>query len=799
MPDITRMKNTAVVYLSLFLLSASIVCFEIVSTRIASVIFVQDYACITISLALLGIGSGSVFSYYGATADDDLSRILCRVLCALGVSVCIFITATIEISVTNPFVFLLLVFVPFFFSGIVYARVYRAYAPLSPGLYAADLSGAGAGAAAALGLISMLGAPNTVLFVGAALFLLSALFLRPRRGVRLRPWVSAVPVLALAALLTNGRNELLGTVPIGRFPEKDFYSVYADPSVRPRIIDSRWSMYGRSDLVQYSDQDLVRQLFVDGAAGTQVYRFNGNVRHTQSGLQELLLRFTNAIPFLCLTKEEKHSMVVIGPGGGKEVLLGLFGEVDTITGVEVNPDFIRIVQDYREFDGGIYSDFANVKIVHEEGRHFIKQLADSVDLIDMALPSTEQAQHIEPFAANENYLLTKEAIEDYLGKLTAGGRLIFTVHNELELMRLIATAVSVFRDRGTPPDDIRNHFAVLEAEYAPTVVIKKTAFTAEETGRWERTSASLPRAYPAVTYLPRGLARGTPSAINRFLEHVAQSPDRVRTYISQYPYDIAPCTDDRPFFYNVFPGVPGEYVWLLVGTVVFSCLVVWLPFRVMSRSAGGAGVAAVRLPLGILVCTGTGFMVLEVSLFQKLILYLGSPTIALSILLCSLLAGMGIGSYCGRNMCGGDIRKRLTVVSIAIVLAGVLLFGVSPVLLSKTLALGMPLRAATCFLVILPLAFFLGIPFPSCIQLLGQGRNDRYIPWMYGVNGSMAVLGSVLAVVLSMLFGFTPAYFAGLFLYACVAALVLFPGRNRDPHARVPDAGSGAVTVGRRA
>ena len=88
-------------------------------------------------------------------------------------------------------------------------------------------------------------------------------------------------------------------VPIGNFPEKDFYYVYPNASTTSKIIDSRWSIYGRSDLVQYSHQDMVRQLFVDGAAGTQVYRFNGNVQNTQSILQELLLHHTNAIPFLC--------------------------------------------------------------------------------------------------------------------------------------------------------------------------------------------------------------------------------------------------------------------------------------------------------------------------------------------------------------------------------------------------------------------------------------------------------------------------------------------------------------------
>ncbi len=763
-----RMNSNPLVYLSLFLLSASILCFEIVSTRIASVIFVQDYAFITLSLALLGIGSGGVFSYYRIKAGADPSRTVYRALFALGLSLCIFITATIELSITSPFVFLLLLFLPFFSSGVVYAQIYRTYSTLSFKLYASDLSGAAVGSVASLGLIGIFGAPNSIIFVALVVFTAAAFSLHPRITAGKRVSVSAILVLSFGLLLSNGRNEILGMVPIGNFPEKDFYHVYPDASTTSKIIDSRWSIYGRSDLVQYSDQDMVRQLFVDGAAGTQVYRFNGNVQNTQSILQELLLQHTNAIPFLCLKKEEKRSVLVIGPGGGKEVLLGLFGEADTITGVEVNPDFVKIVKEHKGFDGGIYSDFSKVRIIVEEGRHYVKQSHDVFDLIVMALPSTEQMQNIEPFATSENYLLTKEAIEDYLNKLTSGGRLIFTVHNEWELTRLIATALSVFQDIGVSKDEIQNHFAVFEAEYAPTVVIKKNAFTRDETLRWEKTCTTLPRDLPTVTYLPYGMTVGNQSPMNQFLAGVSQSPDRLKTYISQSKFDISPCTDDRPYFYKIFKGIPDEYLWLLVGTVGFNFLVVWLPLKYVRRKTADNSLPKVSFPLTILICIGIGFMVLEVSLFQRLVLYLGSPTISLSILLSSLLVGMGTGSYVGKDMFGADVRKRLYVVSITIVAVGILLFVFSPVLLAKSLEFELPLRAAASFLVILPLAFFLGIPFPSCIQLLTLGHNDRYIPWMYGVNGSMSVLGSVLAVILSMLFGFTAAYGVGLSFYGAI-------------------------------
>jgi predicted membrane-bound spermidine synthase len=675
------------------------------------------------------------------------------------------VTATVEFSIANPFLFLFLLILPFFFSGIVYAQIYKAYGSSSFPLYASDLTGAAVGSVASLGLISLFGAPNSIVLIALVTFALSVVFLRSwiTRGKRIG--VYAMLVLFFVLLFLNGRNEFLGRVPIGNFPEKDFYYVYPDAPTTSRIIDSRWSIYGRSDLVQYSHQDMVRQLFVDGAAGSQLYRFNGNIRNTQSLLQELLLHQTNAIPFLCLEKDEKRSMLVIGPGGGKEVLIGLFGEVDTISAVEVNPDFVGIVKDHKEFDGGIYSDFPNVRIFVEEGRHFVKQSKDLFDLIVMALPSTAQMQNIEPFATSENFLLTSEAVEDYLKKLTPDGRLILTVHNDWELMRLLTTAVTVFADRGVSGDEIRNHFAVFEAEYAPTIVIKKNAFTSDEALRWEKTTGALARDLPAVSYLPYGMKDDHPSRLNQFLSGVSHSRDRVKSYITQSRYDISPCTDDRPYFYNIFTGVPGEYLWLLAGTIAFNLLVIWQPFRLIRRKSPDARLPEVALPLSILACIGVGFMVLEVSLFQKLVLYLGSPTISLSILLSSLLVGMGSGSYFAKIIFGAEPTRRLYIVSIAIVAVGILLFLISPAILGKALEFGLPLRAAITFLVILPLAFLLGIPFPSCIQLLAENHKDQYIPWMYGVNGSMAVLGSVLAIVGSMLFGFTWTYLGGLLPY----------------------------------
>jgi spermidine synthase len=721
------MRNNRLIYLTLFFLSASVLCFEIISTRISSVIFVNNYAFIIISLAILGLASGGVFSYYriSTSEGDSLSKIVFRSLVLLAITFCIFIISVIEISITNPFIYFFFLFLPFFFAGIVYAQLYKIYANQGFKLYASDLSGAAVGSMASLGLISIFGAPNSILFLALLVFALTVSFIGGQSSEKKKCFVYSALLLSFAALLYNGKNEFLGRVPIGNYPEKDFYHVYPDPNIRSQIIDSRWSIYGRSDLVRYSHQDMVRQLFIDGAAGTQMYRFDGNVAKTNPLLLELLLHHSNAIPFLFLKEDEKRKMLVIGPGGGKEVLMGLFGGVAEITAVEINPDFVALVKDHKDFDGGIYSDFPNVRVIVQEGRHYVEQSDANFDVIVMALPSTEQTQSIEPFAMSENYLLTVEAIRDYLNILTPEGKLIFTVHNRLELLRLIVTTVSAFDEMGIERSDVQNHFAVLESEYAPTIVIKKKAFTKEEVSHWYSVMGTLPRDFPAVTYLPFSGENIKQTGINRFLSGIVQNRETMQAYVENDEYNISACRDDKPYFYDFGKGASGEYVQLSCGVGALNLFAVWLPLRAIRRRYKKGQRGAVTLPLAILVCIGLGFMILEVSLFQKLVLYLGSPTVSLSILLSSLLAGMAVGSFWGKRIYQTNARIRLHMVSSLIVISGILLFIVCPYVLSKFVVYTLAFRSSACFLMFLPFGFLLGIPFPSCIQLLKEGNTEN--------------------------------------------------------------------------
>ncbi|MEG8946583.1 spermidine synthase [Rosettibacter firmus] len=777
------MKNeNLLIYIVTFFLSITVISFEIISTRVSSVIFVHNYAFIILSFAISGLGFGSIYSFYKLKSiqKENATNLIFRFLTYYGFSLALFILIITLFSITNHFLFFLFLFIPFFIAGILYSQIFKLYSDYSFKLYAADLTGAALGSLLPLLLLNILGASNFILLLSLIIIFISFSF----KFVKEKPTVAPVPIILLITIILvfiNGSRDLIGKIPIGKFDEKDFYYVYPDPEIKANILESRWSIYGRTDLVAYSHQDVVRQMFIDGAAGTQMYRFNGNIQKAGKTLLELLLEHTTTIPFLYLNENQKDSMLIIGPGGGKEVLIGLFAEVKNITGVEVNPDFVNMVKDYKNYNGGIYTNFPNVNIIIKEGRNYIKQVNKKFDLIVIALPSTKQLQNIDALAMNENYLLTVEALNDYLNVLTPEGMLIFTLHNKWELLRFIVTSMKAFEKNGIKNQNFVNHVIVLESDYAPTILIKKTPFKKEELIKWNKKQNELPARFHKITFMPylnneANFNNVTGSIINNFLYGISTSQFTLNEFIEEHPYDITPCYDNNPFFYKVSKFLPSEYTGLFFTIFIISLIFVLKLLTQFKKELVKSKILTLRKLLIVFASIGTGFMIIEVVLFQKMILYLGSPTVSLSILLCSILLGMGAGSYSGNKIISNNHYKRLFVTSSLIIFYGLILFLIVPEFLNQLMSINQVILTIIIFLLILPLGFLLGIPFPTSIKLLREQKLENYIPWMYGINATLSVFGSVFSILLAMLYGFNISFFAGLFFYALV--LVAFKGKT---------------------
>src|SRR5690554_2997471 len=264
-------KNLRLTSFNLGLISAVILSFEIIATRISSVIFVNNYAFIILSLAILGLACGSIYAYYKIPAKIDVPKLLGKVLFGMSASLLLFIISVTSLPfIFNPFIYFFLLFLPFFIAGIFYAKVFETFAEKSFSIYAADLVGAALGSIASILVINYLGPNNGVLFL-FLLVTISGFSYYSIGSKRSKKSIGfGIISLCLLLLILNGNNNLLNRIPIGDFPEKDFHHSYPGLNVISTITDSRWSVFGRTDLVEYNHQNRVKHLFIDGAAGSQM-------------------------------------------------------------------------------------------------------------------------------------------------------------------------------------------------------------------------------------------------------------------------------------------------------------------------------------------------------------------------------------------------------------------------------------------------------------------------------------------------------------------------------------------------
>lgn len=770
------MKKIHQVLLVLFFISVSVLNFEILATRISSVIFVNSFGFIILSLAIMGLAAGAIYEYYRENSTSEVlseDSNLFRPVLLHCLSIFLFVGAVTQIeAITTPLLFFIFLLFPFVFAGIFYSRVFRIYSEDSFKIYASDLSGAAIGSLMPLLILPTIGPINGILVISLLLIALAASIILIARSRKVVGYILVLGCVLSSLAVSQFSADFLGKIPIGEFEEKDIYHVYDDPTIQSTITDSRWSIFGRSDLVEHSHQNIVKHIFIDGAAGSQMYRFGGDISQLDPTLSSLLLQFTNSVPFLLLEPEQKNSMLVIGPGGGREVLTGLISGMGSITGVEINSDFVQIVKDEAAYNGGLYTSFPNVNIQVKEGRQYVKETDRRFDAIVMALPSTQQLQSIESYALSENYLLTVEALSDYLDILTEEGQLIFTVHNDLEMKKLITTAIKAFEERGVDRPEVLNHFLAVEQRFSPTLVISKQPYTQTKVNQYLNFVQGLPNDLPAITYLPYNWGSLPNTQGNALLTSLRDRTRDLASVTEASGYNISPVYDDSPYFYNIEKNIPGTFVTLFTIVIAFVSLIIFVPYFIAGRKERKPTIVRLRKFLFLFLALGAGFMLLELALFQKLILYLGSPTISLSVLLCSILVGMGLGSATSNLFGFRSTYQKIYYYSIAVVIGGGIAILLYPAILELLLGKDIFIRGAVSFLLILPLGYVLGVPFPASIRALKESQLEEYVPWMYGVNGATSILGSVSMVIISMIYGFTAAFIAGLLLYLGIVVLM---------------------------
>ena len=765
--------------------SAALLMTELSLTRIFSVTMYYHFAFLAISIALFGLSASGVLVY---VLRHRLATVSTRQLLASGallhglatliaLACLVRIRVGLNYSATNLALMLAiyaLAALPFLTGGAVISLAFARLSNRINVVYAADLLGAALGCLVLIPLLNRLGAPGVVMSAAALSMAAAVAFAQPagrRRVAGIAVLFFAVPAIA----------QLAGLAP---FDVVDTKGHEGD-----RVLFSKWNSFSRVAVYDRAHGDWSlsptftgtpgESLFmdIDSAASTPILKNSGDLDDARYLRYEL-----TALAYHMAEKPSGFSALVIGPGGGRDLLSALVFGATKIDGVEINPIIARdvMLDRFRDYSGGIYAD-PRVAVHVDDGRSFVRRSEARYDVIQASLVDTWAATAAGAYTLTENSLYTAEAFGEYLDHLTDDGVLTIT-RWVFDGVRLVALAQEACAARGL---DAAQHLAIVRLGRVATFLLKKTPFTGEEVSRLQRLSEDLGFSVlyapglpaPAMMEEPAEMARSGTSAADYRALILAADRDR---FIAEYPLDIRATTDDRPFFFHTtrlrdqFQTAFGRSMLfgnglsaLLTLFAISAALVV--VFVIGPLIAGGdrpgPGWHAWLAYFGAL---GAGFMLLEVALLQQFVLLLGHPVYSLTVTLFSLLLGTGIGSLVSRRTPAARVKAatiRALLVILAVGLAAPLAL---PALIDLAIPWALPLRIGVAVAVLLPLGILLGIPLPGGMRLLAATRPD-IVPWGWGLNGAFSVVGATLAVFIAMNWGFSVTMIAAGAVYASAA------------------------------
>jgi spermidine synthase len=795
------------------LLSAAAIAYEILLTRLFAIALWHHFAYMIISLALLGYGASGTFLVF--VGHRALARFGVS-FAALAVSFGLSAIGCYALAWRLPFnpleviwdwrqqlylaAMYLLLALPFFTAASAIGLSLAARPARIGAIYRADLMGAGTGA---LSIVLAMFAlpPEDCLRVIAAVAFGAAAFALASDGWQRAPFALAViavptalawpttwlepmpsPYKGLSLALTIPETRVIAerTGPLGRL------SVIESPSVPLRHAP------GLSLATRLAPPEQLG-VFTDGDGMSAMTRFTGDFKPL-----DYLDQQTMALPFYLL---DQPATLVLGAGGGADVLRALYHRASRIDAVELNPQMVDLVdREFAEFTGHIYGR-PEVTLHVAEARSFVEGSRRRWDLIQLALFDSYAASAAGVQALSESPIYTIEALQAYLDHLNPGGLVAITRwlgNPPRDTVKLFATAIAALEANvGARPGvtDPGKQLALLHGWNTATLLMKN--------GRLTRNEIAALRSFAAksqfdLAWYP-GVTGDEANRYNRLAKPTLYDaavallgPGR-STFLADYTFNIWPATDDRPFFFRFFKWslLPqlmalhgqGGFVFVdagylvvvlaLLQAIIASAILILLPIawlrRGEERRAGPVRVAFYFLLIGL------AFLFVEIAFIHRFSLFLGHPLAAISVTLAGFLVSAGLGSGISKRVAARWPEAAIILAIAAIVSLGAVYAMVLPPLFGGLMGLSLPAKIAVAVGLLAPLGFVMGLPFP-----LGLGRvsdsTPALVPWAWGINGCASVVAAVMATLLAMHVGFTAVLVLALGLYTATPLLL---GRRR--------------------
>lgn len=762
---------------SIFFISSSIISFQILLQRFLSVVLTYHFVFIVVSIALFGISLGGLLGYFlnSSLKKYESLNILIIITClfyiVLPVSYIFSIYAYNSNDIDkNIFIYSAIFIFPFIVGGFYSARLFYAFPEVCGQLYGTDLAGAAFGCIGTIYLLNRLDLTYALFVITALPLTILSFWMVKKQFAQER---NKGPLLGLGAILVfaflaSFHVLNLPEISSGQNPEKEIYA--ALHNFNGEILESRDNALGRVDLIKFAEYPHLMDIYVDGTAGMPMYRFNGNFNDPNPAVAELKSEFPGYFPLDLIDGSAKDNALIIGPGGGRDILLAKMAGFQKITAVEVNPEIIRTVNNYSDFNGNIFNQ-QGVNLESGEGRSFLRADRHKYDMILFSLPVTNTSQSLGSFALTENYLYTSEAISEYLDHLSNEGHLIFITHNDLELLRLLTMTLNSFQEKNLSAAAAMQQLYVMGSEDYPVLVVSKQKIQKNEATELLKAAFNQTWFIPGSSFFPQV---GFPF-LNRMLLNMESNHATVDDLIREGDkrgYDLSPVTDESPFFYKLENSLPSSLVNVFYFSIGITAVFLSFPFLYFlgkKNKYSDKSVIKKYLVFSIYFSMiGTGFMILEVTMIQKFMLVLGNPIFSMSTIIFTMLMGAGFGSLTSSRFSLDELHKNLILICGLIVF--LILFyqvSLSPILYSMS-TVSIAFKTAISVILIFPLGFVMGFPFPMAIRLIKFFRMSESIPWMLAINGASSVFGSALTVVLAMTYGYGQALLAAAICYGIV-------------------------------
>lgn|GEM_PF-2802446 len=765
--------------IAVFFLGFTFLMYELFITRIFSAIFSYHFSFMAVSLALFGLGASGL--YYqklarSGLASDSFYASLDRWSCYFSLSMLLFLFVTFVVPLSFysklPQSLCLigmffLASLPFFSGGLMICSLLDRFRNHSGQVYCYDLLGGAIACVVTISVMNSLGPSNGLLLL-CLLAAIAGAVLASQGGVAkpISLWISIFIVFLLVLNLSTRMIRM--------------HHVYSGSFKDTTLVENDfWNAFSRISVVYGTTNKAVPfyRIVIDTGADTWVFP------SSQEPWYPSLVAFS---------LRPEGDFVIIGSGGGSDLRCALRYSPSRVDCVEINPIMIELIKGpLAEFCGDPYRK-PGVNVFVEDGRSFMERSDRKYDVCVLTLVDTYASVSTGAYALTENNLYTMESLDAYLSRLKPGGVLSIARWG-FENVRLLVMLREALKKRGVT--DPGKHVFIFGPHHLKilSILVKTTPFTEDEITQMESMVGK--RGF-AVYYRP-----GNPKS-DSVLDYILNNGSLDALYRSA-SLDISPSTDNRPFFFQhwkLMKALPDPSIDSLVlpwadppltslrdlgrespegvkAPRVVLCLLLVISIVITLVFTGGAIVSLSGVPSRVakslyFASLGIGFMVIEICLAQSFILFLGHPVYAVSATIFALLVSGAIGSALTEKIGCSSLRKAQLFAAAVVIGAAIILAVVRPALVEHFFAAPLIVRALLSILMIAPLGIAMGMLFPLGLRRLSECPEGT-VPWMWAINGSTSVLGSVLAVICAVFFGFKITLFMGACCYACALILAL--------------------------